>query len=417
MRSRFVCVLTVVAVFVAASARGQDTGPLRLRDALREAIRGNPELIALQRRYETAQAAIPEARFLEPPMFETQIWGWPVTTLNPSRTDMYMFTAEQALPGRGKRQAREAVATRDADLSRQQIAVRANGILNEVRQAFAELLLARTTADLYRQQTPILEDTAEAATLRYAAGHSGQHDTVKSVVELSRLGADAIQWRERARLAETRLNVLLGRAPDAPVAVAAAAEGDAPALADAERVALERNPEVAMASAEISREEAELARLLGERRPDFVVGGGYMLQPGGTGAWTARGGITWPNAPWARGRLQTNIEVQEKRLLAARAGRDAVMSGVRRIVHEAFVRVEAARDRIRLLESSVIPHIEHAFDVARAAYASDRGEFADLLDTQRVLLSTQMDVVAARADLARALGDLDMALGARPEDK
>ena len=172
-----------------------------------------------------------------------------------------------------------------------------------------------------------------------------------------------------------------------------------------------------MASAEVGREEAELTRLRGERRPDFVVGGGYMLQPGGAGAWTARGAMTWPNAPWARGRLNTTIEAQEKRVLAARAQRDAVVSTVRRGVHEALVHVEAARDRARLLESSVIPHIEHAFDVARVAYASDRGEFVDLLDTQRVLLSTRMEVASARADLARAVADLEMSFGAISEDK
>lgn len=417
MRSCFGVLFTLALVGLPASARAQDGATISLRDALREARRANPELVALERQYESKRAAIPEARFLEPPMFETQIWSWPVTTLNPARTDMYMFLGEQELPGRGKRAARERVASRDADLSQQQIAVRANGILNEVRQAYAELLLARATADLYRQQTPILENTAEAATLRYASGHAGQHDTVKSIVELSRLGADAIQWRERARVAETRLNVLLGRPPDAPIPDLAPVDATVPALSDAERIALDRNPEVAMASAEIAREEAELVRLRGERRPDFVVGGGYMLQPGGAGAWTARGGMTWPNAPWTRGRLNTSIEVQEKRLLAARAQRDAVTSAVRRAVHEALVRVDAARDRVRLLESSVIPHIEHAFDVARVAYASDRGEFADLLDTQRVLLSTRIEVVSARAELASAVADLEMALGDVPENQ
>ena len=420
MRSRSLSLLAVVVLSVTTSARAQGiqgSGALSLRDALREAIRANPELIVLQRQYEAAQAAIPEARFLEAPMFETQIWGWPVTAINPARTDMYMFMTEQALPGRGKRQAREVVVTRDAELSRQQIAVRSSSILNEVKQAYAELLLARATLALYQQQTPLLEDAAEAATLRYASGHSGQRDTVTSVVELSRLGTDSIEWRERARVAETRVNVLLGRAPDAPVTVVAGVDGDVPSLVDAERMALERNPEVAMASVEISREEAELARLRGERRPDFVVGGGYMLQPGGAGAWTARGAMTWPNAPWARGRLTTSLETQEKRVLAARARRDAVMSGVRREIHEALVHVEAARDRARLLESSVIPHIEHVFEAARVAYVSDRGEFTDLLETQRVLLSTRMEVASARADLARAVGDLEMALGAIPEDK
>ncbi|HEY1304273.1 MAG TPA: TolC family protein [Vicinamibacterales bacterium] len=416
MRACFGVLSLLVVLGTAAHAAAQDAGTLTLRDALREARRGNPELVALQRQYDSARAAVPEARFLEPPTFETQIWGWPVTTFNPARTDMYMFTGEQTLPGRGKRAARELVATRDAGISQQQIAVRANGLLNEVKQTYAELLLARATADLYRQQTPLVDDMAEAATLRYAAGHSGQHDTVKSIVELSRLHADAIEWRERARVAETRLNVLLGRAPDAHVPELAPMESPVPALADAEGIALDRNPELAMASAELAREEAELARLQGERHPDFVIGGGYMLQPGGAGAWTARAGITWPNAPWSRGRLNTSIDAQEKRVIAVRARREAAAAQVRRAVHEAYAQVEAARDRLQLLESAVVPHIEHAFDVARASYASDRAEFGDLLDTERVLLSTRMEVVSVRAGLAKAVGDLEMALGDVPEN-
>ena len=66
---------------------------------------------------------------------------------------------------------------------------------------------------------------------------------------------------------------------------------------DAVNAALERHPTMALAAAGIAREEAELARLQGERRPDFVVGGGYMLMPGDAGAWTARAGITWPKRP------------------------------------------------------------------------------------------------------------------------
>jgi outer membrane protein TolC len=414
----FAVFVSALAIVVASTAHAQQeiSPPLTLKAALQEAVRANPELVALQRDYDTTRAAIPEARYLDAPMFETQIWGWPVTTLNPARTDMYMFMGEQELPGRGKRAARELVAERETDMSRQQVAVRANEILNEVKQAYVELLLARGTSTLYEQQAPVLRQMADAATARYSTGQAGQYDTVKSVLELSRLQADAVEWRERASVAEARLNTLLGRAPD--LRVAAVGGGDlAPIdLLNAEQVALERHPEVVMASATVAREEAELARLRGERKPDFVVGGGYMLQPGGAGAWTARAGITWPNAPWSRGRLNTEIDVQQKKLDAAMAHRDVAVSAVKRSVRETVVHLEAARERARIIESSVTPHVEHAFDVARIAYASNRGEFADLLDTERVLLSTRMDVVAARADVERAIADLAMATGDIPEN-
>lgn len=401
---------------VFARAQGIDSTPLTLRGALQEALRGNPELVALRRDYDATRAAVPEARYLEAPMFEAQIWGWPVKTLNPARTDMYMFMGEQDLPGRGKRAARELVAQRETDMSRQQIAVRANEILNDVKQTYAELMLARGTAALYGQQTPVLRQMADAATLRYATGQTGQSDTVKSVVELSRLEVDAIEWRERTRVAEARLNTLLGRVPDSPVPTLAASDLSTVDISSAEQVALQRHPELLMAAATVAREDAELARLRGERRPDFVIGGGYMLQPGGAGAWTARAGLTWPNAPWSRGRLNTEIDVQQKKLDAAGAHRDAIASVIRRSVREAIVRLDAARERARLIESTVTPQVEHAFDVARVAYASARGPFADLLDTERVLLSTRMEIVAAHADVERASADLAMAIGDIPEN-
>ena len=391
--------------------------PLTLSGAIREALAANPELVAFRRDYDAAKAAVPAARFLDAPMFETQIWGWPVTTVNPAMVDMYMFMAEQELPGRGKRAARELVAGREAEMSRRQIAVRANEILNDVKQTYVELLLARATVALYEQQTPILRDIADAATLRFASGHAGQHDTVKSVVELARLQADAIEWQERTRTAEARLATLLGRGAESPLPALASADSSIPDPTAAQSSVVQRHPEVQMALATVAREEAELARLVGERKPDFVVGGGYMLQPGGAGAWTARGGISWPNAPWSRGKLNTEIAAQEKRLDAARAHRDATLASVGQSVREATVRLDAARRRVELLEAAVMPHVEHDFDVARVSYAAGRAEFADLLESERALLTTRMDVVAARADVQRAIAEVELAVGAIPENE
>src|SRR5687767_12928946 len=138
--------------------------------AVAEALERNQELIALRRDYDAARAEPAQERFLAPPTFEAEIWQWPITTLNPIRTDMYMFTAEQELPGRGKRAARVLVGERDADVSRQRVAVRANAILGELKQAFVDLSLAREEVTLYDQQVGVLDDVAEATALRYAGG-------------------------------------------------------------------------------------------------------------------------------------------------------------------------------------------------------------------------------------------------------
>jgi cobalt-zinc-cadmium efflux system outer membrane protein len=384
---------------------------LTLRAAIDEARARNPELIALQREYEVARAAQEAERYLMPPMTEVQIWGWPVTTLNPARTDMYMFMGEQQLPGRGKRAARVLVAERTADMARQQIAVRANQIVSDIRQAFIDVALTRETFGVYARQAKLLEELAETATSRYAAGEGPQHHTVTTVVELAALERQRIQAEERAQTAEVRLNALLGRPVSEPVEhlelVAAALTA-----ADAEQQALARHPEVAMLDAALAKEEAELARLRSERRPDYVVGGGYMLQPGNAGAWTARAGITWPNAPWSRGRLNAEIDVQSKRVDATRARGDVIATQLRQAVRQTTVRLAAAQRHLRLIESTVLPQIQHAFELSRLAYAAGEGDFTEVLEARRMLLTTQLDAVEARGNLARARADLETVAGA-----
>jgi cobalt-zinc-cadmium efflux system outer membrane protein len=384
---------------------------LTLPAALREALSANPELKALRSEFEAARAAPVQERFLAAPMFETQIWGWPVTTLNPARTDMYMFMGEQEIPGRGKRALRAAVGEREADVAQQRVLVRANEILDEVRHVHADLMLARETLPLLDEQADILRSIADAATVRYTAARAGQQDTVRALLELTRLDTERIEWRARARDAETRLNTLLGRPVAAPIESLAHDFVPDVSIANLELVALERHPEVAMARADMAREHAELARIQGDRRPDFVVGGGYMLQPGGAGAWTARAGVSWPNAPWSRSRLNAAIDAQERRVLAAKARVEAAESVVRRSVQQAVIRFESARQRVQLLETTVLPQVRHAFELSRVAYTADRGGFGDLIDAQRAMVAARAQIAMAETDEHHAFSEIERAVG------
>jgi len=418
-RQRLIGIL--VAGLLSGRATAQDgvsaeVAPLSLRAAVVEALERNPELAALRSAHDAARAAPARERFLTPPMLETQIWSWPLTTLNPAKTDMYMFTAEQELPGKGKRAARVQVAERDADMVRQQVPVRANEILAELKQAYVELAFARDLLTLYAGQRRLLEDMTEAATLRYASGEGKQHHSVASLVELTRLERDRIAVEERAHAAEARLNAALGRPPGQPVEplarIAPAFTGSTSVtIDDAERLALTAHPELAMADAAITREEAELARVRGERRPDYVIGGGYMLIPGDAGALTVRGGVTWPNAPWSRGRLSAAIDAQEKRLAAARTLREAVAARIRNRVRDVTVQIAAAERQAQIIQTTVMPQVEHAFELARLAYAGGEGEFMDVLESQRLLLTTQLEYATAQASISRAFADLESAVG------
>jgi len=390
-------------------------GPrLTLQDAIVEALARNPTLIAARKQFEAVQRRPAQERFLMPPSFEAQIWQWPVTTANPLNTNMYMFTIKQELPGRGKRELRAAVAEKDVELASADLAVRARDVVNEVMRAYADIVIARRATEIHLASVDVLRQIADASTLKYSAGRSSQHDVLKSVVELSRLHEDLVMHEESAAIAAARLNTLLDRDPQTPIGpLDEPREAIAlPASADLQRLAVDRQPELRGARLGVERAQAALAAVDREYKPDFFVGGGYMLMPREAGAWTALVGMTWPNAPWSRGRLNAQKAEATASEEAASAQVQVVERAIRQAVHEAYVRAQAAGQRAALLRTTIVPQSEQTLEVSRVAYQADRLDFQSLIDNQRALLDARLNYYRALSDRELALADLSRAIGA-----
>ena len=387
--------------------------PLTLNAAIDEALQRNPTLIALRGQFEAVRQRPAQERYLMPPTFEAQIWQWPVTTVNPLNTNMYMFTVQQELPGRGKRSLRATLAEKDVEVASAEIAIRARNVIKEVARAYADIALARKAIDIHLESVGLLRQFADVSTVKYAAGRSPQQDVLKAVLELSKLHEDLVMHEESVATAAARLNTLVDRDPQTPIGPLAEprAEVTLPASEELQRLAVERQPELRVAKLGVERAQAALAVVNREYRPDFFVGGGYMLMPREAGAWTASMGVTWPNAPWSRGRLDARKAEATAEIEAAAAKARAVEREIRLAVHEAYVRAVAAGQRASLLRSSVVPQSEHTLEVSRVAYQTDRVDFLALIDNQRALLDAQLDYYRALSDRELALADLSRAVG------
>ena len=184
-----------------------------------------------------------------------------------------------------------------------------------------------------------------------------------------------------------------------------------PATADLQRLAIERQPELQKARLEVERAEAELASVRADYKPDFSVQGGYMLMPRMTDAWMGRVGITWPKAPWSRGKIDARVAEQNASIQTAKARVQAMENMVRLAVQEAYVRAKSAQDRASLLRTTIRPQSLQTLEVSRVAYQTDRVDFQALIDNQRVLLDVNLDYFRALSDLTQALADLERAVG------
>lgn len=387
--------------------------PLTLVAALDEALAKNPTLVALRRQSEALRLRPAQERSLMPPTFEAQIWQWPLGSASPLDTDMYMFTLGQDIPGRGKRRARTAVLEKEAEVAGSEIAVRAREIIDQVKRAYADLFLARAHIDIYLASVELLHQLADVSEARYAAGRISQQDVLKAIVEISTLHEELVGMEERARIAQAALNTLLDRPPDAPIGPIGAPREEIvlPAVDELQRLALERHPELRQAALERERAEAALSAAEAESRPDFFVRGGYFLMPHDRDAWTASVGVTWPGAPWSRGRLNARVAEARAEVEAAAARQRVVENAIRFAIHEAYARAESASRRAALLRTSVLPQSEQTLEVSRIAYQTDRAGFLDLIDNQRALLDARLAYYRALSDLEQALADLERAVG------
>jgi outer membrane protein, heavy metal efflux system len=387
--------------------------PLTLKAALDEALANNLDLAALKAQVQVTRERPAQERSLAPPMLEGTIWQWPTNSINPANTNMYMFMVGQELPGRGKRELRAAVAEKDIALAQTDVTIRTRQVVDDVKQAYAMLFIARKATDVYLANIELLRQIADVSQTKYATGRISQQDVLKPIVELSKLHGDLLTFEEHAGIAAARLNVLLARAPDAPIGslTAPAEQALLPTPTELQRLALDHQPELQRAHVEIERAEAEIASAKQEYKPDFTVQGGYMLLPNQTDAWLARVGVTWPRAPWSRDKISAHITGQIAASESAKARERAMQNMVRLAVQEAFVRAKSAQDRAALLRTTILPQAQQTLDVSRIAYQTDRVDFQAVIDNQRTLLDAQLGYVRALSEFEQAAADLERAVG------
>jgi outer membrane protein, heavy metal efflux system len=392
----------------------EEGAPLSLRAALDEALAKNLDLAALRAQVQVTRERPAQERSLAPPMLEGTIWQWPVNSLNPASTNMYMFMVGQELPGRGKRQLRAAIAEKDIPLAESDVTIRAAQIVNEIRQAYATLFVARKATEVHLASVELLRQMADASQIKYASGRISQQDVLKSVVELSKLHSDLLMFDEQANIASARLNVLMDRAPETPIGplVEPRDQQTLPlSSADLQRLAIDEQPELQRARLEIERAEAELASAKQGYKADFTVQGGYLVMPNQTDALLARVGVTWPRAPWSRGKIDARVAELTASVESAKARERTMENMVRLAVQEAFVRAKSAQERAALFRTTILPQSQQTLDVSRVGYQADRVDFQALIDNERTLLASQLDYFRALSEFEQATADLERAVG------
>src|SRR6266481_2013098 len=187
-----------------------------LEEVLAIARRLSPDLAARALDTEAAQARVAIAGSLADPTL--RITSDEIDRTSGPRQNKMLFTVEQEFPLWGKLDLRRDQANAGVVSSRADTRVTEAELIEKVKVAFAQYYQSdqaiRTTEDLHR----VVHDMARVARDRYAQGRGSQLEVYKAEVEITRLATEIVRLETRRRSAATRLNALLARPIDAPLA-------------------------------------------------------------------------------------------------------------------------------------------------------------------------------------------------------
>jgi outer membrane protein TolC len=402
-----------VLILAAAPASAEQLGA-SLQPLLDAMEQSHPALTAAAASRQAAADEVEIAGALEDPQFETSFEdidredGGPL----PQRVGSIFYSIEQTFPLGGKRTLREQVARAGVAGA---LTERTEALLDltaQMRTAFAQHYLATLTAAVVEEEGATLRDLTQIARDRYAQGLGREQEAIEAEAELATLdGARADAERDR-RIAVGRINALIGRPLDAPLAPPTGL----PPVPDAERLDLptlislaeRRNP--ALAAREAAIDSATAATELADRNwyPDLTLGVSVVDRDRDITGYQAKVGF---NIPLQWGLRRAEQSQARAKLAGARARASAVRLDLADRLSETLHSLRAAGIREATMRTRQLPRLEQAVDAARRAYAADQAEIADVLGAARRLQQVEIEHLGMIFEQHTLLAELERLVG------
>jgi outer membrane protein TolC len=402
----------LLVLILTASARADTPVALgapgaTLDEVLAIARRLSPDLAARALDTEAAQARVEIAGSLADPTL--RITSDEIDRTGGPRQNKMLFTVEQEFPLWGKRDLRRDQAS--ADVARSQADARTTEaeLVEKVKVAFAQYYQAdqaiRTTEDLHR----VVHDIARVARDRYAQGRGSQQEVYKTEVEITRLATELVRLEAMRRGASARLNALLARPIDAPLArpVKLRAMPSEASLAPAALMqrALAGNPSLAGGDAQIAA--ASAGKQLADKSwyPDVMLKAGAIDRTGnGPNGYLAEVGLRVP--------LQWGLHDAQQREAAAQVGaaqarRQALELQIQSDLGAFAADLAGSRKTGDLIRTQPLPQSQALLRSGTAGYGLGRAELTDVLHAEHDLADLRIELLNAEFDQQRQLAAIE----------
>lgn len=326
---------------------------------------------------------------------------------------MIRYQLSQMVPWPGKLGLMETAAERRTDAAQADANTQRLDLVRDAKRAYWMLLMNKRLRDVNVAGRGLLDTIASAALARYGAGTGGHHEAMRAQVEQSANEVEAIDL-EGDRLATlAMLNALRNAPADAqmsePLEPAQDAGAVPPSLAQLERLAFERRPELGRMRA-MQREELAMAALSRrERYPDLMTSVWYNQMLGMPDSYGVMVGATVPL--FNVGRQNRRAEASELRAGSAGSELTAMQNMIRFEIADASRKLLTAERTLALITGVAAPRANQSFVSSLAGFSTGSVEIVGVLDAWRALQSIERARVEAVATRLMAIAELERAIG------
>ena len=401
----------------AANALADEPPGATVQSLLQLAQERNPEFSAMRHEASAASERVLPAGALMDPRLKMEFQditkaGEQAPALLPSDVASTAYTLTQELPWSGKRELRRTIATLDAEASQGRARQTWAELAARIKALFLQRYLVQVNQRLASENLELMLQLEKVLQVRYAGGLAAQQDITRIHVEHTGMRGELLALAGEWRQSTTRLNTLLARAADAPLAAPAAlrvlpepAKLDFAALSERLRQA---NPQLFIESARLRSAEKSRDLAYKNRYPDFTLGLTAMQRQSSIKEW---GFMVELNLPLRDGVLQSQERESEAMLAAARSRQEAAANQVLADLSENLIALESARQTEHLMTYSLMPQADLTWRAALAGYENGKADFATLLDAQRQIRGARQSQIKAQVEAQMRLVEIERLLG------
>ena len=409
-----------ILVFITTFVVAQETPPAdELAQLVQILRRQNPELAALRERITASGYRVSQAKAFSAPVIGADIEGIPKSNFSLNKYMDVEYMVMQGLPGPGKRGLRGKIAEKEVAMLEKEYSSRELDLILELKQLYYQLYFLERSIGINEENQELLSQMEKIAEARYSTGQAAQQDVIKAQVELAKLVNGAILLDQEKKITLSKMNTLLARELDKPVALPQSLELHLPSMDWAIVVGqmLEKSPE--LKSSQLAAEQAEAQVKLAQKEflPDFQLRSEarHFKGDGGIREVDTFLGMNLPFWFWTDKRAV--LQEKKGQWQVSKVSYQSIRNQALFQLQQAWIRVEAKQRIAELFETTLVPQARQVMESARAGYQTNKIDFLSWIDAQRFLKEISLEKEQSVVELHQGIAQLERAVGGELPEK